>query len=115
MTTFYKIKNKLAPPYLLNHITEHRESNINLRVRITRVPFSRTKRHVNSFFPYCIKEWNNLDESVKSPPWFTGFKEYLNKFIRPKGNSFYGIKDAIGIKLLTKIRVEFSDLKGSQI
>ena len=111
MTTFYKIKNNLAPPYLLNHIPEHRESNINLRVRITRVPFSRTERHVNSFFPYCIKEWNKLDESVKSLPSLTGFKEYLNKFIRPKGNSFHGIKDAIGIKLLTKIRVEFSDLR----
>ena len=111
MTTFYKIKNNLAPPYLLDHIPEHRETNIYLRVRNARAPFSRTERYVNSFFPYCIKEWNNLDDSVKSLPSLMCFKEYLNKFIRPKGNSFYGIKDVIGIKLLTKIRVDFSDLR----
>ena len=38
------------------------------------------------------------------------FKDHLNKFILPKGNSCFGICDKFGIKLLTKIRVDFSDL-----
>ena len=39
------------------------------------------------------------------------FKDHLNKFIRPQGNSFYGIQDKHGVKLLTKVRVDFSDLR----
>ena len=39
------------------------------------------------------------------------FKDHFNKFIRPKGNSCFGICDKFGIKLLTKIRVDFSDLR----
>ena len=74
-------------------------------------PFSRTERYDNSFFPYCINNWNKLEDSVKSLPSLTCFKNHLNKFIRPKGNSFFGIRDKFGINLLTKIRVEFSDLR----
>ena len=39
------------------------------------------------------------------------FKTNLNKFVRPKGNIFFSIRDSLGIKLLTKIRVCFSDLR----
>ena len=111
LTTYYKIKNGLAPSYLSDHIPEHSEINISLRDRNTRAPFSRTERYDNSFFPYCINKWNNLDDSVKLLPSVTSFKKHLNIFIRPKGNSFYGIRDNFGMKLLTKIRVEFSDLR----
>ena len=111
MTTYYKIKNGLAPSYLSDHIPEHSEVNISLRDRSTRAPFSRTERYDNSFFPYCINNWNNLDDSVKLLPSVTSFKKHLNIFIRPKGNSSYGIRDNFGMKLLTKIRVEFSDLR----
>ena len=111
LATFYKIKNGLAPSYLSDHIPEHCETNTSFRVRNTRAPFSRTERYDNSFFPYCIKNWNNLEDSVKSLPSLTCFKKHLNNFIRPKGNSFFGIRDKVGIKLITKIRVDFSDLR----
>ena len=52
-----------------------------------------------------------LDDSVKSIPSLMSFKNHLNNFIRPKGNPTFGIQDKFGIKLLTKIRVEFSDLR----
>ena len=68
LSTFYKIKNGLAPSYLYDHIPDHCEINISFRGRKTRVPFSRTARYANSFFPYCITNWNNLDISVKSLP-----------------------------------------------
>ena len=35
----------------------------------------------------------------------------MNNYIRPEGNSYFGINEKFGIKLLTKIRVEFSDLR----
>ena len=111
LTLFYKIKNGLTPSYLSEHITINSNSNINFRNKIIVPPFARTERYANSFFPYSIKIWNNLDISVKSLPSISSFKNYLNSFIRPKGYSTYGINDVIGIKLLTKIRVEFSDLR----
>ena len=38
-------------------------------------------------------------------------KMYLNNYIRPFGHTLFGIRDIFGIKLLTKIRVGFSDLR----
>ena len=74
-------------------------------------PFSRTERYDNSFFPYCITNWNLFNNSVKSLPSSVSFKNHLNNFVRPTGNSNFGIRDKFGMKLLTKIRVEFSDLR----
>ena len=76
-----------------------------------RAPFSRTKKHDNCFFPYCIKNWNSLADSVKLLPSVTRFKKHLDMFIRPEGKSFYGTRDKFGMKILTKISVEFSDLR----
>ena len=73
-------------------------------------PAIRTERNANSFFPSTIKEWINLSEEAKSKPSVHSFKKYLNNFKRPAGNSIFGIRDKFGIKLLTKIRVNFSDL-----
>ena len=49
---------------------------------------------------------------MKSKPSVQSFKKYLNDFTRPPGHSLYGIYDKYGTKLLTKIRVSFSDLRG---
>ena len=111
LTTFYKIVNDLTPSYLLDHIPEQGAPNATLRGNISRTPFSRTLRYDNSFFPFCINNWNTLDSSIKSLPSLQEFKNKLNKFIRPKGNYFFTIRDNFGIKLLTKIRVTFSDLR----
>ena len=111
MTTFYKIKNGLAPTYLAAKIPERNETDAILRGRVIREPFSRTERFDNSFFPFCIKNWNILDESIKSLPSIGQFKSHINNFIRPKGHGVFGIRDKLGINLLTKIRVEFSDLR----
>jgi len=108
---FYKIKNGIAPACLSEHIPVHRGVEISLGERKSRAPFSRTERYDNSFFPYCIKNWNLLDNSVKSIPSLSLFKNHMNNFIRPIGNSLFGIRDNYGIKLLAKIRVEFSDLR----
>ena len=111
MTLFYKILNRITPPYLLDHIPEHRVQNAFLRKKVIRPPSSRTDRYDNSFFPFCINNWNNLDDTIKLLPTVSQFKSNLNNFVRPKGNNFYTIRDSFGTKLLTKIRVSFSDLR----
>ena len=82
-----------------------------MRRHAFRTPLCRTNRFANSFFPFCLSEWNSLDDSIKASPSLSEFKSKLNSLIRPKGNSFYSIRDNSGIKLLTKIRVTFSDLR----
>ena len=101
----------MTPSYLVDHLPEHRSNNISLRKNVIRRPFSRTDRYDNSFFPFCINNWNNLDDSIKSSTSLNQFKTNLNKFVRPKGNTFYATRDSVGIKLLTKIRVNVSDLR----
>ena len=96
------LDNESAPSYLSDHLPER-------SVNIT-TSFSRIEMHDNSFFLYCIENWNKLDYSVKILPSLTCFKKHLNSFIRLKGKSFYAINDNSGIKL-SKIRVEFSGLR----
>ena len=73
--------------------------------------FPRPRDMITVFFPFCINNWNNLDNTIKFLPTVSQFKSNLNKFVCPKGNNFYAIRDSVGIKLLTKIRVTFCDLR----
>ena len=111
LTIFYKINNGLAPLYLSDHIPKRNEITLNLRNRTDNTPLIRTERYENSFFPYTIKEWKDLNEEAKCKPSVPSFKKYLNDFIRPPGHSIFGICDKFGVNLLTKIRVSFSDLR----
>ena len=113
MTVFYKIKNALAPSYLSDHIPVQNDFGPNLPHRRgrDRVPFTRTDRFSNSFFPFTVKAWEELSDDCKSKRSVQSFKSSLNKFIRPPRKPFFGIRDKHGIGLFTKIRVTFSDLR----
>ena len=71
----------------------------------------RTLRYANSFYPYCISEWAKLSEEIKNSPSISIFKQKLLAFIRPLPNLSFSIDDIYGIKLITMLRVEFSDLR----
>ena len=111
LTTYFKITNGLTPSYLSEHIPHQTVPNISLRRTVKRTPLCRTNRFANSFFPFCLKEWESLDQSIKSSTSLINFKAKLGSLIRPKANSFYSIRDNSGTKLLSKIRVTFSDLR----
>ena len=55
--------------------------------------------------------WKELSDEARSKPSATAFKQHLNSFIRPAGHPIFGIRDKSGIQLLTKIRINFSDLR----
>ena len=57
-------------------------------------------------------EWNLLDNKVRNSPSISQFKKNLLAIIRPSKNPTYNIRDILGIRLLTKLRVEFSALNG---
>ena len=66
LTVFYKIWKGLAPSYLSGHVPKRNEISMVLRNRCDYVPLSRTDRYENTFFPYSIRAWKNLDEEAKS-------------------------------------------------
>ena len=111
LVIFYNIRNDVTPSYLAEHIPKRNELDISLRNRNVNMPLTRTERYTNSFVPYTIKAWENLENKAESKPSAQSFKKCLNDFSRLPGHSLFGICDKYGIKLLTKIRVSFSDLR----
>ena len=104
---FYKICKHDTPQYLHNHLPPSRE--VTYRTRSSREfypPVTRTSRFTNSFYPYCISEWEKLNDEVRSLPTLDQFKSNLILYIRPSGRPMYGIHDIEGVKVLTKLRVE---------
>ena len=85
--------------------------NLNTRNRL-QIPqiFCRTDSFKNSFFPYCIDEWRNLDVEIKQSVSLVSFKKLILNFIRPNHNSIFDISDNGGIKLLTRLRLGLSHL-----
>ena len=66
---------------------------------------------LNSFFPYCIREWNKLCPNLQNSTSISIFKNNLLTFIRPNQCSIYNIIDPSGLKLLTRLRVNLSHLR----
>ena len=71
--------------------------NLNTRNRL-QIPqiFCRTDSFKNSFFPYCIDEWRNLDVEIKQSVSLVSFKRSILNFIRPNHNSIFDISDNEG-------------------
>ena len=62
-----------------------------------------------SFFPYFSNLWNNLDIKVQLLP-LSDFKIKLKEELKPKRYKHFGKGSKIGNRLLTRIRLERSDL-----
>ena len=60
--------------------------------------------------PYTINEWNKLDPEIRRIGSYIGFRKKLLSFIKPTENKIFIIYDPLGIKLLIRLRVDFSHL-----
>ena len=101
---FHKTINGLLPVYLQSSISYCGEGVCRTRLANQKNlrPFSiKTKIFESSFFPYCIKEWNNFCEELR---------KIKSDFIRLKENSIFKIHDINGIELLNRPRLHFSHL-----
>ena len=108
---FYKIVNGLLPDYLYSYLDFPSQEIYPLRsATASKIkPFpSRTKSFKNTFFPYCINEWNNLDNKVKNAKSLSIFKRTIVSELKEK--PIFSIYDPLGIKLLTRLRLGFSYL-----
>ena len=103
----FKIINKQSPSYLFQLVPL---PNTRYFARNSEnIPQLRTKHDFfkNSIFPSTIKDWNNLDQHLKS---ISIFKSNIFKFIKPKPNNVYYFHNPKGIRLLTRLCLVLSHL-----
>ena len=92
-------------PVLKQNPYDFRRSNIFAEER------TNTSRYTDSFYPYCIKAWTNLDPTIWNLPIISQFKKALLQFIRPEKRHRFGMNDRVVVNLLTRLRVDLSNLK----
>ena len=72
-------------------------------------PFSsRTISFKNTFFLYCVNEWKNLKADVRNAKSLNIFKKLI--ISEKKGNLLFSVYDPLGVKLLQRLRLDFSHL-----
>ena len=71
---------------------------------------ARTKIFESSFFPHCAEAWENLSEELRNINSINKFKTSILNFVRPRENSVFEVHDINGVKLLTRLRLDFSHI-----
>ena len=108
---FFNIVSCNSPSYLNSLLPSKQRSYDPIRSNLFRNFTSHTNFFKNSFFPYCISEWNKLSPNLRNSTSISVFKKGLLAFIRPKQCYIYNIFDPTGLKLLTRLRVNLSHLR----
>ena len=110
---FYKVFHSKVLKYIHNLISSMRTS---ARQPNTFTSFyCRTEYFQNSFLPYVVKEWNKLDPVKRGCQSYERFRKALLNVFRPSENKIFNIHDQVGIKLLTRLRLGLSLLRGRKI
>ena len=65
----------------------------------------------NSFFPYCISQWNSLDRRIRNLPSIASFKRAILSYFRPSPAPIFRVDNHCSLDLLTRLRVGFSHLR----
>ena len=108
---FYKIINGMLPDYLYSYLEFSSQDNYPLRSAsktiILPIP-TRTKTFKNTFLPFYTNEWNNLATETRNAKSINIFKKLILK--EKKENSLFSICSSLGVKLLTRLRLQFSHL-----
>ena len=110
LCVFHNLINGTSPSYLLQGLPDHNPSSYALRSKPAVYQSAvHTERFQNSFFPFCISQWNALDCHIRNRPTICYFKRALFKFFKPSPASIFKVD--LGIVLLTSFRVGFSHLR----
>ena len=84
LSYFYKIISTQSPAYLSNYLPPYtisqRYPNSFLTVRCRTVSFQ------NSFFPYSVSQWNQLNIEIRNSISYPIFRNSLLKLIKPSEN-----------------------------
>ena len=108
---FYNLRLTRSPDYLFDELPCDRQLSYKLRnSRTYDQNVGRTARFTNTYFQNTLFAWNLLADDITDARSLAVFKSKLLSTIRPLKRTMYGIRDIVGIKRLTKCRVEFSTL-----
>ena len=113
LTSFYKIVKGFFPRYLTKYVNLKSTSNYQTRSAIKNnlQEFScRTESFKHSFFPFCLREWNKLYNTLQDAESVKQFKSMLKNFFSLNQKSLFSIHDPVGVKMLTRLRLQFSHL-----
>ena len=106
LIAFYKIVNKKAPQYLIDYLPSQDLASINLRKIPAIYPLdARTERYRNSFFPYFISQWNNLDSRIRNLTSTATFNRAILDFICLNPTPYFKTNRLSGFVFLTRLRV----------
>ena len=108
MSYLYKIISTKSLPHLYELIPPLQRSHRN--TGFFKTWRCRTELFRNSFLPFIVNEWNKLDSDIQNSDSYGIFRKKLLAFIRPVGNSMYGIYDPFGVKLFNRLRLGFRHL-----
>ena len=111
LTYFFKIVSLKSPTYLSHLLPANQQSYNPIRNNLFRNFMTHTNYFKNSFFPFCVSEWNKLSPEVRNSTSLSVFKKCLLALVRPKQRSVYNVTDYYGLKLLTRLRVNLSHLR----
>ena len=102
----------MYPQYLIKYVNLRSTSNYQTRSANNSLQeFScRTGSFKHSFFPFCVREWNKLDNTIRDAESIKQFKSMLKNFFSLNQRSLFSIHDPVGVKLLTRLRLQFSHL-----
>ena len=111
VTQFYKIIHHMTTP-LVRECLPPRLNSV--------YPTNRTFQHyplmdnffMNSYFPYTIKKWDQLDPALRVEPDFDLFKIKLKQQLKPAKYKHYHCGFKLGNKLVKtrKVMLKFSSL-----
>ena len=113
LLSFNKIVRGLSQTYLtayINFFSERPHSTKSSTQRHLEEPMCRTKIFQSSFFPYCMKIWNGLDSVLENIDSYKASKSKISPFIKIKSNSIFSAHDVYGVKLLSRLRLNFRHL-----
>ena len=108
---FFNIVNRNSPAYL-NNLLPTRQYSYNIdRSNLFSLYSVNSDYFKNSFFPFCVREWNKLVPEIRNLKSVSLFKKSILSFIRPNSFSVYNVHDPIGLKYLTRLRPNLSHLR----
>ena len=111
---FYKIVHGISPTYLRCFLPGKQRSYNPERSNQFRNINWNTDYFKNSFFPYCVPEWNELKPELRETNSISLFKKGLlksKKFSKSNKRPIFNVFDPEGIKLITRLRVKLSHLR----
>ena len=117
MKFFENILNGLTPKYEFDIIpvSNNRCYNTKAQSKLELTQFyTITKSFINTFSPFCIKEWSKLDIKIRNLLSVSRFKKLLLIYFKTVENSVLDVHNPIGINLLNRLRLNFSQLNENE-